>query len=51
MNYHESSQAFDKEMAQLFLKARRWYEIGTEPYGNVVVLQARLVCRTSPPVV
>ncbi|KAL7285867.1 hypothetical protein ACG7TL_000978 [Trametes sanguinea] len=32
-------EAFDKEMSQLFLKARRWYEIGSEPYGNVLVLQ------------
>lgn len=40
--YYETSQAFDKEMAQLFLKARRWYEIGTEAYGNVLVLQVRL---------
>ncbi|RPD58486.1 hypothetical protein L227DRAFT_594371 [Lentinus tigrinus ALCF2SS1-6] len=48
MNYYESSQAFDKEMAQLFLKARRWYEIGTEPYGNVVVLQRFYHALTSP---
>ncbi|KAI0761651.1 hypothetical protein BD413DRAFT_588501 [Trametes elegans] len=39
MRYYESSKAFDKEMSQLFLKARRWYEVGTEPYGNVLVLQ------------
>ncbi|CDO70952.1 hypothetical protein BN946_scf184829.g61 [Trametes cinnabarina] len=39
MKYYGSSQAFDKEMSQLFLKARRWYELGSEPYGNVLVLQ------------
>ncbi|TFK84868.1 hypothetical protein K466DRAFT_664886 [Polyporus arcularius HHB13444] len=48
MKYYETSQAFDKEMAQLFLKARRWYEIGTEPYGNVVALQRFYQALTSP---
>ncbi|KAI0757457.1 hypothetical protein C8Q80DRAFT_101939 [Daedaleopsis nitida] len=37
--HYQSSQAFDKEMSQLFLKARRSYECGTESYGNVLVLQ------------
>ncbi|KAI0735712.1 hypothetical protein C8Q76DRAFT_643187 [Earliella scabrosa] len=46
--YYETSQAFDKEMAQLFLKARRWYEIGTEAYGNVLVLQRFYQALTSP---
>lgn len=39
MNYYETSQSFDKEMSQLFLKARRWYELGTDAYGNVLALQ------------
>ena len=41
MNYYETSQSFDKEMSQLFLKARRWYELGTDAYGNVLTLQVR----------
>lgn len=41
MKYYETSKGFDREMSQLFLKARRWYESGTEPYGNVLVLQVR----------
>ncbi|KAI0662365.1 hypothetical protein C8Q70DRAFT_957817 [Cubamyces menziesii] len=48
MRYYKTSQAFDKEMSQLFLKARRWYEIGTEPYGNVLVLQRLYQALTSP---
>ncbi len=28
-------------MARLFEKARRWYEIGSEPYGNVLLLQVK----------
>ena len=48
MRYYKTSQAFDKEMSQLFLKARRWYEIGTEPYGNVLVLQVRRTCVRQP---
>ncbi|KAI0367477.1 hypothetical protein BV20DRAFT_970438 [Pilatotrama ljubarskyi] len=48
MRYYETSQAFDKEMSQLFLKARRWYELGTEPYGNVLVLQRLYQALTSP---
>ena len=39
MNYYETSQSFDKEMSQLFLKARRWYELGTDAYGHVLTLQ------------
>ena len=42
MNYYETSQSFDKEMSQLSLKARRWYELGTDAYGNVLTLQ---VCK------
>ncbi|KAI0932780.1 hypothetical protein AcV5_004095 [Taiwanofungus camphoratus] len=39
MKYYETSKAFDKEMSQLFLKGRRWYEQGSEAYGNVLLLQ------------
>ncbi|PCH33194.1 hypothetical protein WOLCODRAFT_93094 [Wolfiporia cocos MD-104 SS10] len=38
-DYYGSSKAFDTELSQLFLKARRWYEPTTEAYGNVLVLQ------------
>ncbi|OJT08505.1 Chromatin structure-remodeling complex subunit rsc1 [Trametes pubescens] len=48
MKYYETSKAFDRDMSQLFLKARRWYEIGTEPYGNVLVLQRLYHALTSP---
>ncbi|KAI0638927.1 hypothetical protein C8Q77DRAFT_1078438 [Trametes polyzona] len=48
MKYYETSRTFDKEMSQLFLKARRWYEVGTEPYGNVLVLQRLYHALTSP---
>ncbi|KAI8983322.1 hypothetical protein BD414DRAFT_490572 [Trametes punicea] len=48
MHYYETSKAFDKEMSQLFLKARRWYELGSEPYGNVLVLQRLYHALTSP---
>ncbi|OCH94163.1 hypothetical protein OBBRIDRAFT_748123 [Obba rivulosa] len=39
MNYYASSKDFDKEMSQLFLKARRWFEFGSDAYGNILVLQ------------
>ncbi|KAM5534374.1 hypothetical protein V8D89_011967 [Ganoderma adspersum] len=48
MNYYETSQSFDKEMSQLFLKARRWYELGTDAYGNVLALQRFYQALTSP---
>lgn len=28
-------------MAFLFLKGRRWFELGSEDYGNVLLLQVR----------
>ncbi|KAH9927429.1 uncharacterized protein BXZ73DRAFT_48932 [Epithele typhae] len=46
--YYQSPQAFDKEMSQLFLKARRWYERRTEVYGQVLVLQRLYHALTSP---
>ncbi|KAI0651399.1 hypothetical protein C8Q79DRAFT_32964 [Trametes meyenii] len=48
MSYYATAHTFDKEMSQLFLKARRWYEVGTEPYGNVLVLQRLYHALTSP---
>ncbi|EIW65096.1 uncharacterized protein TRAVEDRAFT_26037 [Trametes versicolor FP-101664 SS1] len=48
MKYYETSKGFDREMSQLFLKARRWYESGTEPYGNVLVLQRLYHALTAP---
>ncbi|KAH9850627.1 hypothetical protein C2E23DRAFT_904961 [Lenzites betulinus] len=48
MKHYETARAFDREMSQLFLKARRWYELGTEPYGNVLVLQRLYHALTSP---
>ncbi|PIL30846.1 hypothetical protein GSI_07014 [Ganoderma sinense ZZ0214-1] len=48
MNYYETSQSFDKDMSQLFLKARRWYELGTDAYGNVLTLQRFYQALTSP---
>ncbi|EMD41459.1 hypothetical protein CERSUDRAFT_110034 [Gelatoporia subvermispora B] len=38
-DHYASSKDFDKEMSQLFLKARRWYEPGSDAYGSVLVLQ------------
>ncbi|OBZ78727.1 Chromatin structure-remodeling complex subunit rsc1 [Grifola frondosa] len=50
-HYYTSSKTFDKEMSQLFLKGRRWFEPGTEPYGNVLVLQRlyHALTSSSPP--
>ncbi|KAI0666207.1 hypothetical protein C8Q78DRAFT_994933 [Trametes maxima] len=48
MRYYTTARAFDMELSQLFLKARRWYEVGTEPYGNVLVLQRLYHALTSP---
>lgn len=39
--HYASGQAFDKEMTQLFLKARRCCDAGTEAYGRILVLQVR----------
>ncbi|KAL0573841.1 hypothetical protein V5O48_008105 [Marasmius crinis-equi] len=38
-NEYATPQDFDKDMARLFEKARRWLEPSTEPYGNVLLLQ------------
>ncbi|KAG6828415.1 hypothetical protein H0H92_008079 [Tricholoma furcatifolium] len=36
---YESSREFDREMARLFEKARRYHKPGTESYGRVLLLQ------------
>ncbi|KAI0078514.1 hypothetical protein K474DRAFT_1660319 [Panus rudis PR-1116 ss-1] len=45
---YESSQAFDKELACLFLKGRRSYEPCSELYGHVLELQRLYHALTSP---
>ena len=44
-----SNQAFDKEMAQLFEKARRWHEAGGEAYGRILLLQVGGIISTPYP--
>ncbi|EPS92765.1 hypothetical protein FOMPIDRAFT_1056573, partial [Fomitopsis schrenkii] len=34
-----SSQAFDRAMSELFMMGRRHYEVGSEEYGHILVLQ------------
>ncbi|KAL0067984.1 hypothetical protein AAF712_004887 [Marasmius tenuissimus] len=46
-NEYTSPQDFDKDMARLFEKARRWHEPCTEPYGNVLLLQRLYQALTS----
>ncbi|EIN13357.1 hypothetical protein PUNSTDRAFT_78873 [Punctularia strigosozonata HHB-11173 SS5] len=46
---YPSSRAFDEEMSQLFLKARRTYEPTTEPYTRVLLLQRLYHQLTFPP--
>ena len=36
-----SNKAFDREIAQLFEKARRWHEPGSDAHGHVLLLQVR----------
>lgn len=36
---YANSKDFDKDMIRLFEKARRWYDMGTDEYGDVVLLQ------------
>ncbi|KAJ8088817.1 hypothetical protein PM082_014063 [Marasmius tenuissimus] len=46
-NEYTSPQDFDKDMARLLEKARRWHEPCTEPYGNVLLLQRLYQALTS----
>lgn len=45
---YASNEAFDKEVAQLFEKARRWHEPGSDAYGHVLLLQRLYQALTSP---
>jgi chromatin structure-remodeling complex subunit RSC1/2 len=36
---YENPQAFDREMHETFLKARRFHEAGSDAYGTVLLLQ------------
>ncbi|TCD68597.1 hypothetical protein EIP91_010388 [Steccherinum ochraceum] len=45
---YESSEAFDKDMSNLFLKARRSYEPASDAYGHVLHLQRLYHALTSP---
>ncbi len=42
VKHYQSSSALDKDMSLLFMKSRRWYEPGSEAYGNVLLLQVTL---------
>ncbi|KAI0294782.1 hypothetical protein BC826DRAFT_909647 [Russula brevipes] len=45
---YASNKAFDKEIAQLFEKGRRWHEPGGDAYGHVLLLQRLYQALTSP---
>ncbi|KAH9964614.1 hypothetical protein BC827DRAFT_1188416 [Russula dissimulans] len=45
---YASNKAFDKEIAQLFEKGRRWHEPGSDAYGHVLLLQRLYQALTSP---
>ncbi|KAA1468335.1 hypothetical protein DENSPDRAFT_863516 [Dentipellis sp. KUC8613] len=45
---YASNKDFDKEMARLFEKARRWHEQGSDAYGHVLLLQRLYQALTSP---
>ncbi|KAI0063253.1 hypothetical protein BV25DRAFT_1802548 [Artomyces pyxidatus] len=48
---YPTNMAFDKEMAQLFEKARRWHEPGSDAYGHVLLLQRlyQAITSANPP--
>ena len=39
MGTYPSSKEFDMDFARLFEKGRRWYEVGTDKYGDILLLQ------------
>ncbi|KAI9510644.1 hypothetical protein F5148DRAFT_1333868 [Russula earlei] len=45
---YASNKAFDQEIAQLFEKARRWHEPGSDAYGHVLLLQRLYQALMSP---
>lgn len=52
MKTYASSKEFDVDMARLFEKGRRWYDLGSEHYGNILLLQRlyqSLTSTSSPP--
>ncbi|KDR68767.1 hypothetical protein GALMADRAFT_256616 [Galerina marginata CBS 339.88] len=45
---YKAAKEFDLDMAQLFEKARRWHDPGTEAYGRALLLQRLYQALTSP---
>ncbi|KAH8111512.1 hypothetical protein DFH11DRAFT_1613715 [Phellopilus nigrolimitatus] len=45
---YTSSKEFDLNMIRLFEKGRRWYDIGSDQYGDVILLQRLYQALTSP---
>ena len=45
---YENPQEFDREMHELFLKARRFHEAGSDAYGSVLLLQVSRVMPHMP---
>ncbi|KLO08183.1 hypothetical protein SCHPADRAFT_1001127 [Schizopora paradoxa] len=45
---YQTPREFELDMARLFEKARRWYEIGSEQYGNILLLQRLYQALLSP---
>ncbi|KAF9644688.1 hypothetical protein BDM02DRAFT_3121491 [Thelephora ganbajun] len=45
---YENPQKFDREVHELFLKARRFHEAGSDVYGGVLILQRFYQALTSP---
>jgi len=46
---YENPQEFDHEMHELFLKARRYHEAGSDAYGSILLLQVTRPSRTLVP--
>ncbi|THH06660.1 hypothetical protein EW145_g3937 [Phellinidium pouzarii] len=45
---YTTSKEFELDMMRLFEKGRRWYDIGGDPYGDVLLLQRLYQALTSP---
>ncbi|KAI5117803.1 hypothetical protein M0805_004563 [Coniferiporia weirii] len=45
---YSSSKEFDLNIIRLFEKGRRWYDIGSDQYGDVLLLQRLYQALTSP---
>ncbi|TDL22417.1 hypothetical protein BD410DRAFT_821293 [Rickenella mellea] len=48
MKSYQSPKEFDMDFARLFEKGRRWYEMGSDQYGNILLLQRLYQAITSP---